>query len=582
LAKGKNGDTVHSISLTLADLRWLKLHSGIALELENTFINVRKHLTTDTAKVPVQSVWFEDALRASKVTKDFTPPSLLSWVIDMNSMTLNTTFSDVVLANSFYPDAVRIQSARGTNPVSKYQLTRGSSTDSEDGYTITVELSRTDSNEVKDKLSLATTQANSYLALAASAFTDTNNFNAISVIPSQAHLAAAFTNDTTGPVVESFDLNMSKGELTVSFSETIDISTVDIKSFALQNSAANSTIEYPLTALAGKARYQLAVATLMLDKVDMDQLKYLQGLADDGKSTFLRCNATGIRDMNNNQLQIIPASRGQRVKVFTRDTVPPVLVDVYVDMDTGVLSFSFSETVRADKMNVVKTITLLESANHANKFVVTNGTVTSDNGLLINVRMTKEDMDNIKTQQGLATNLGDTHVAITDQLIADMNGNRVVRVPEANARKAATYTKDKTRPSLNSFDLDMDTQVLTLSFSESMNASSLDVSSIVFFNAKEKAGNEHYTLTEGVTSTANVPVITVKLSRTDFDALSALPELCSNKTSAVLYISGGTILDMANNAVHAIAKGMEATTHTADDTKPYLESFNLNMSYGAN
>jgi hypothetical protein len=90
--------------------------------------------------------------------------------------------------------------------------------------------------------------------------------------------------------------------------------------------------------------------------------------------------------------------------------------------------------------------------------------------VLLDVDINKKTKD-----EGLAIDKDTTNIVIGDTLIKDMAGNAITPIIGGNAQKAAAYTPDTTRPELQTFDLNMDTGVITLHFLETMDVSTLRV-----------------------------------------------------------------------------------------------------------
>ena len=66
-----------------------------------------------------------------------------------------------------------------------------------------------------------------------------------------------------------------------------------------------------------------------------------------------------------------------------------------------------------------------------------------------------------------------------------MVGNCVVETNSSQALQVSEYDPDITRPELRAFDLDVDSGNLTLTFSETVNVTSLDVTQITLNNGIE-------------------------------------------------------------------------------------------------
>jgi hypothetical protein len=576
-----DGELVHTVALNLADLRSLKLipvHESvqIALDTTNTFISFDNTLTTDTASVPIAAIVSPNAKAATSVVKDVTPPSLDYWHLDMDAMEITIRFTDVVLANTFEPTAFTIANAQSST--SGYSLTEETNTESEDGYILVLKLCRFDANTLKADLDIATGatpgSTNSWLYFSASAFKDTNDFKVFSVVPDEAVAVTTFTEDKTEPIIESFELDMSEGKLTIFFDETVYLSShLDIEQFTLQN--ADSTFIYPLTGLDAKNQPTTALGKVVitLTRTDMDKVKILEGLVDAESTTYLLSGAAGIKDMNLNLLQADPALAVAAHK-FTPDTVEPTLSSFSLNMDTAVavLTMTFSETMKAQS-TIKPQLVLQSTAAGGATYTLNGGTVTSTNSHIVVLEITKTDLDNVKEIAALADSEETTFLSFVAGTILDMSQNPVAEVSSSNAKGANGYVRDITDPTLESFSLDMDTRVLSMLFSESVDASSLTLSALTFDN---NLGASH-TLSLGERSLSDRPTVTVTLNRIDFDIISSKRALLTGVDDTYLTLTVGGIQDMAQNNVELFAA--HNSGFTPDSTSPELSSFELDLNY---
>merc|ERR1712098_676749 len=103
----------------------------------------------------------------------------------------------------------------------------------------------------------------------------------------------------------------------------------------------------------------------------------------------------------------------------------------------------------------------------------TSSLAQSDDNATVLVALSVEDMNALKQTRGLATSANDTFLVMTEAAIRDTNNNTVQAIVDGQALPVTRYTRDSTPPRLLEFDLDMNTGLLTLSFSEIMNIDSL-------------------------------------------------------------------------------------------------------------
>jgi len=87
------------------------------------------------------------------------------------------------------------------------------------------------------------------------------------------------------------------------------------------------------------------------------------------------------------------------------------------------------------------------------------------------IKIGLSDLNEIKRLMYLATSNATTYLQLTEYVIRDTAGN--MNLP-ANATQVTRFSPDQTRPELLSFDLNLSQDVLTLRFSETVRASTLN------------------------------------------------------------------------------------------------------------
>ena len=103
-----------------------------------------------------------------------------------------------------------------------------------------------------------------------------------------------------------------------------------------------------------------------------------------------------------------------------------------------------------------------------------------------------------------------------------------------SALMVTEYIGDITRPTLNSFDLDLRTRELTLYFSETVNATSVNPFGIFLVSAV--GGDISYRLTGGRVDSTDGPVIVFILSIADSNGIKAADGLATSNDTTFIAI----------------------------------------------
>ncbi len=259
------------------------------------------------------------------------------------------------------------------------------------------------------------------------------------------------------------------------------------------------------------------------------------------------------------------------------DVTAPTVVDNWVlNMNTGTMVLNFSEQMDTTA-NVDETkITLQESNNTSTAgefYTLTDSTSAWTDGDTLTITLSATDLNAIKLDTGLGVSAVTSFLEIAaGSLITDAleNALDLTNVTDGAAIDATTFTADTTSPTVTSWTLNMATRLLTLNFSEPVDASTLAVTGITIQNAPTKTHG--YTLVDSTTASSDGLSIVINLSVTDTAALNADTNFSSVKGDTYLSITAAVIDDMAAQDVTAIADG--AALNVATFTPPAISASN--------
>ena len=141
-------------------------------------------------------------------------------------------------------------------------------------------------------------------------------------------------------------------------------------------------------------------------------------------------------------------------------------------------------------------------------------TTYSLNSTQIVIEMGSLDLNQIKLLTNVSTEPNNTYISITAATISDMNSNAVVPVEFDDALQASHVIEDTTPPEIASFSLNMNTGILILTFVETVNASSLNISSIMLLS-NSSMPEETYMLVDSTVTPENGASLEVVLGHMD-------------------------------------------------------------------
>jgi hypothetical protein len=370
----------------------------------------------------------------------------------------------------------------------------GTTKSTTDALAITITLNDADLNFIKADTGLASTEATTYLAWTEDAATDVSENK---VTPKKSGTAkkvadGKFTPDTTDPELDDFSINMNTGTVTLVFNEAVNANTFDETTITLQSAAdgnAGGTKKIAtLSAAKSKATIDVQTLSFVLAADDLDVLKFNEDFATADSNVFISHTNAMIKDMadtNARSVKEIGLGSGKVSKVgsYGADTTGPAVDSFTFNLNTGELVMSMSEPV-GTTFDVTK-ITLIDDTGAATHTPTggnggTSAVRSGATGKIVTVTLSDDDLDFVKALPLLAVNDASTILTLTADFASDTS-NRPIQPLAANDNKtpgAAGFGSDSDRPELTGYILDLRTNQLKLTFSETVNTDNVDLSGI--------------------------------------------------------------------------------------------------------
>ena len=176
-------------------------------------------------------------------------------------------------------------------------------------------------------------------------------------------------------------------------------------------------------------------------------------------------------DMTGNSLAGLGSPFPVTTGAFTSDVTPPTVTDVVINVNRSIVIVNFDEPVNVSSIAYDSMFALGVSAFGGASTTfhrLRGGSTASSNGLQVVIGLTEDDLNVIKRETGVWSDNTTAYVGVRSSFITDMNDNAVVE----SVTLASVFVEDVTSPELVSFDLDMNSGVLSMTFSETVNVSS--------------------------------------------------------------------------------------------------------------
>jgi len=429
----------------------------------------------------------------------------------------------------------------------------------------------------------AASQGTTFMSLLSSAVKDAfgNQVNAIS--SGTAKQASSFISGGVGPHLLAFSMDLNGPTITLTFDIPVQASSFTASGFTLLDSQGSAN-KYTLTDSTCTSA-DGAIVVITLSTTDLNAIKVKPNFCKAVANTFLSVLSGAFVDITFNHLGLISILPTAALQVsntgFTADNVSPALNSYTLNMDSGVLTLTFSEPISSSL--TVSAISFQSTvASAAVHYGLTGGVVTKVNQLRFSIALSLTDINGLKATAGLAKSVGSTFLTTTSALCQDYFSNNVA-VISSGAAASGMYLPDITPPTLIMYSVDMDANKLTFTFSEPVDATQLTGSAITVQDAASKTVS--YTLTSGVgVGSTAIDAFTVSLSLNAIDVLSikSTSGLLRNQGNSYITFTGAMIKDADGVSISAVSNtnGINANSYNADVTSPQLTFFSLNLNTG--
>ena len=606
-------DPVIMLRLSDHDLNNIKALTSLAVSFDTTFVTVMEALVNDMNSNPLNQLNEIDPLKVWNFTQDRIDPLLVAFELDLDANTVTLTFDETVNVSSLMVSGITLISNRSVSPEQLWQLsTNESFSVSENQPVVLVQLGYVDSNAIRRLSGLATSNETSFLSVEMGAVLDMNANPLVGIGSVDATPVSLYTPDTTAPFLVGFDLDLDAGSLTLEFSETVNASSLVLEQLVLQDNGS-----FPVSSLPLFNSFVLLEDNVFLYVsfgIDyLNILKQMDGLATEYNNTYLSFPSSALFDMSDNAVVLIANSSAEPVRQLTFDTTKPQILSFDLDMNTGVLTLRLTETVRASTVEVSQ-LTLSQYPHTYNTVVIYDVDNTTLNGTTSNttstnvsvpvgelytlsdgvvqvfdsdvvmIQISLYDLNEIKKLRNLSSNASNTHLTLTSDALDDMYGNSVVAIGSGEGLPVSNFTQDATPPDVVWYHLDMNSGKLHLSFSETVDISTLVIRDTVVFYSERNFSGYSYSLSDSFTLSPNDPYVVIEFSPSDSNQLKFIRGLCSNIDNTFLFLNR-SVSDMAGNVVTLLYMGAQeearpANNFTADIISPDLVEFDFDLDAG--
>eukprot|EP00729_Bicosta_minor_P004714 gene4714-23313_t len=579
-----------SITMDDVDRQAIQNDVGLAVSVATTFVSFSDELIKDVSGNKVKAV-LNSAAAQAVLLGDIKEASLQEVEVDLTAGAIKFKFSTSVDTNTFKAEFVTVQSSQ-ISATTSYTLTEDSTTSDGDGFTFTVGLCDVDLNGIKATRGLATGTVDSttdtFVSITTEALRDISDRAILPTEVGDALPATKYNPDTTAPTLEGAAFNLDgDGTLTLSFSEVIDISTKDLTAIVIQDAASPTVDSVRLTGGTIAETDTSKTMTITLEADDLNAIKHVDGLAVSKDTTYISVDSTLIDDMTPNA---ITAKVGLPLDAdgFGQDNTAPTVEGFDLDMKNGMLYLTFSETVELDSLTATGITFQDHKTSPTTSYTLKKGVTAEVSATELTITLDDDDLNGIKVDAAL-TPATTIFMIFAEDAVTDPKPNGIAAIPISNAVTATLYTPDDVDPTLESFELSMNTGLLKMHFSETIKFSSFSVGQLVLSSDVTSAdGVVSYTISDSSvvlnshadSVASDYTTIVIQIHEDDMNAIKNIPLLANNQDHTHISFPGAIFTDVDSNPLVAIAStaAKQATGWVADSTPPELVSFSLNMN----
>jgi hypothetical protein len=278
--------------------------------------------------------------------------------------------------------------------------------------------------------------------------------------------------DRTAAKLNSFDLSLNSGYITLRFDEPVNGTTVLPTEITLQSKNVSAANSYRLTGGSATVGYYRDIVVNMTF-ADITALKSIEGLANESTTTFMSVASRLAEDAAGNGVAPISQADALPVSRFITDRGVATVETVQFNATSGVLSLLFSEPVDPRSVNLKAAALSSAASASAHTVGIDDAMVMQTGERTFDIQLNKGNLDLVKAAAVCTAvgNGGDCYFYYTSTFATDYGAIAIAPRPIGSALVVSGYTKDSLRPHLstNGFvRFDLETGKLVMQFNEMM------------------------------------------------------------------------------------------------------------------
>jgi hypothetical protein len=195
--------------------------------------------------------------------------------------------------------------------------------------------------------------------------------------------------------------------VSLSFSEIVDAAIFDETQVWFYAADPTNDGKFHVTGSTDKTTADGMIMSFTLKLEDMNAIKALPGVVADETSTLMTFGTALVSDAIGNTVVAVDATQVLGGG-YAADNVSPVIEQFDLNMATGLVTLSFSETVKATANDIDMSLLTIQShagstPSQSHTLSATGATVQSADSHIIQITLSTADMNEIKRLDGVCT-----------------------------------------------------------------------------------------------------------------------------------------------------------------------------------
>ena len=391
--------------------------------------------------------------------------------------------------------------------------------------------------------------------------------------------ATQVVSDSTSPAIAGFEyLDLDEGVIVFSFTQPINVTTFNFSDLSLQNSPIDEAISRKVFLTDGSCENGCEIGqyiTFRMAQTDLEKLKLEEGICVSISTCYPHHTDLLVEDFGGNLITTYRFGLNYLMKHLILDTTPPILVGCNLNLSMDILVLVFDEPINVSTYNPLGII--LRFSKH----IITLTSASSVRGpssyvVVVDLGL---DVDKLKI---LTPAVPDIFLSLLSSPFEDIIGNSVQYV-----LRVCNFTNDTYSPRVLSFHLDLNSNLLQVSFSELILVESLDISGFKLIDSSSATVDVHMINlndsfvvdSDGLPVDGAVRMIYIAFGSQSLTRIKTSNDIGTAVNNTYLLIDDHSFVDTNGNSF--ISTGpIAAAAVIADNSPATVVDFSLDMNIG--